>query len=165
MNGIFSDGGGSSGSSAPSPQVLGHPKSPSGFQSSIPAALPSPSVLWIVHKKKSSEGPKTFGERSLGASSTGPGLLAARKSLSAEELKGLLLRPRLERRQRLRAAAPAFAPVPLGPSTSAAPGQNLVTPRPAWHRKQFPGAPAQELGPQHLERSGQSFLLRLESPS
>lgn len=131
---------------------------------------PSPPYLsFACLQEKTSEGPKAFQACSPGASRSGPGLLAARKSFSAEKLKGLLLLPRLSGHQSLEGSQPPhLLPVPLGPSASAAPptpSQTLVTPRPAWHRRQFPGSPAQELGPQHLERSDQSFLLRLESPS
>lgn len=49
----------------------------------LPAAFYSTPVLWIAPPAHFPEGPKTFRHpRSLGASCTGPGLLAAWKSLS-----------------------------------------------------------------------------------
>lgn len=65
----------------PPPQVCRHPKSPEVFQHCT-RRLPFYSCPLDCPQEKIPEGPKTFGACSLGASLTGPGLLAARKSFS-----------------------------------------------------------------------------------
>lgn len=164
INGIFSVGGGAVTLSSSPPAHARTLRALKGFNPSV--QLPSLSICPSdCRQEKPPRGPRLSGSIPLRLHWAGPS--AARKSLSAEELKGLLLRGRLTRRQRLGPQeTPRLPLVPLGPLTSAAPpAPDPVTPRPAWHQRQFPGPPAQELGPQHLEKERPELPPAAESPS